>query len=448
MPGKSRKPYTRSKEARTWIPGVPAEELYNTIWHFDGVPSALRSVFHFAGAEEVYLDDVNFAAILAYPFRFWFSHDWASCLAYTHEEPIGVIVANTLGYDYLYEAGGFGDSAPDDVCAGKETLDAAAASRSWETVKQALDAGNPVIVFGGDPAVDPKAPPVVVTGYDENKDLVFFLPHATWEAPPKWKDSDPECRDGIREQGYRARKRPDERCWVGNGFAPGQGEGGAALSFFVCKERVHSPNPHEVALSVVRRAVGLGRGRLRDHERPYRHSGLQAFDLLAECLEQDGDRFKHQEISMSWEDVGKTGWWFAMEALASPLHRKAASLFLERCAGKFGGFTEEQNVLLWAAAGFYVASSDHFGALWDLFLSVGPLETHEDRRSTVALALMESSTRKRAAEIVRYIRATEEKAISFLERVLALEPESKASFQNDSTSSPVGGTRRRQRHWY
>jgi RNA polymerase sigma factor (sigma-70 family) len=393
---------------RMWIEGVPPERPVEGIWHFDGSPASLRAALEFKGVEAKYLDDTVFAAILGQPFRFWFSRDFASCLAYTHEEQLGVIAADTLGFDHVWHQGGYGKTSWEAILSRDGALDGQGVKDAWAGVKRELDSGNPVIVFGGSAKPDPKAAPLVVTGYDDERDLMFFVPQSTWNPAPAWDEADAECAQGIAHQGYRARKRPNTKTWIGSGFAPAQGMGGAAASFFAFGDRVRNPSEHEVAVSVLRRAVAIGRGEVFDNTRPNRKGGLKAFDLLAATLEGEGEIVR-----------GDPDWWYAMEGLAWPPFRKTAAAFVSRCATDFGAFNDAQKVDLLAAAQSYEKSAAQFDALWQFFLSVGPLEEYDERVKTVATVLASRDLRTKAAGIVRRIRAAEEEAIAEIEKALA-----------------------------
>lgn len=303
---------------------------------------------------------------------------------------------------------------------GKKTLDRNVVQAVWQEVVREIEAGNPVIVFGGHPGVDPKAGPAIVTGYDGQRDLIFFVPGTDWGVAPEWDDADPECQNGIKEEGYRARRRPDETNWVGSGFAPGQGMGGATICFFVFRERSHTPTEHEVAIAVIKRAVDFARGRYRDDLRPGRRLGLEAFDLLAQCLDQDGEEFEYEGRSMSWTAIGEGHWWYAIDCFGGPGHFcRTASAFLRRCADDFGSFADEEKKHLEAADEFYDESDRHIGAFWRLFESVGPLGECESEVQTVAKALSSPETRKEGADIARKVRQAEENATSAFEKVLA-----------------------------
>lgn len=391
--------------AKVWIEDVPPEEPVGGIWHFDGCPAALRAMLKYKGIGRKYLDDTVFAAILGQPFRFWFSADWASCLAYTHEVPLGVLAAQALGLDCHWYPGGRG-------------LDDDSAAAAWRELKIEIDAGNPVLLFGGAPDGDPKAGPVVVTGYDEGQGLVYFVPHSDWQPAPRWSDADPECKAGIKAQGYRARKRPDGTTWIGSGFAPGQGMGGANTCFFAFRERLRTPSEQEIAAAVMRHAVAFGRGKLRDAFRPHRKPGLEAFDLLAKCLDQDGDEFVSQDHRMPWAKVGETDWWYSMEGIGWPEYRKTAAAFFGRCAADFGGFVDPQKSHLLSASKCYEESAKQLEAFRRLFESVGPLESTEDHERTLGKALVSREFRKKAADVVRGIRKAEENALLALEKAL------------------------------
>ncbi len=412
----------RREGEKVWIEGVLAEEMVRGTFHLDGLPAAMRAVLKSKGVDEKYLSDDTFAAITGQPFRFWFAPDWASCLAYTFEEPVPVIVADVLGFDYTWHPGGASGAGWEDLYERRKTLDRDVVRAAWEEVLGEVDAGNPVVLFGGEPEVDPKAGPVVVSGYDGERQLIYFLPHSHYTPAPKWDDAQPECKAGIKEEGYRARPWPDETNWVGSGFAPGQGMGGASTCFFAFGERTRTPTEKEVVTAVIRRAVGLGRGRLRDDQRPDRRSGLEAFDLLIECLDQDGEQFEYEGRRMPWAQIGKGHWWYAMGCFAYGGFRKAASGFLRRCADGFGDFTDEQEGHLKSAAESYDESRRHMDAFMDLFESVGPAGGDEEDPSQdgLAKALSSRDFRKQAADIIRQIRQAEENAISSLEEVLAL----------------------------
>ena len=152
----------------------------------------MRAVLTFKGVEEKYLDDDVFAAIAGQPFRFWFSHDWSSCLAYTHEEALGVVVADTLGFNCNWHPGGDGGADWEDLLEGRRTLDKRAVELAWKALVREIECGNPVILFGGAPDVDPKAGPVIVTGCDQERDLIYFVPHTDWRPAPEWDDGDPD----------------------------------------------------------------------------------------------------------------------------------------------------------------------------------------------------------------------------------------------------------------
>jgi len=393
------------------LKGVPAEKEVRGIWHFDGTPASLRAVLKFKGVEEKYLDDTTFASILGQPFRFWFSDDFASCLAYSHEEPLGVIAAETLGFDYVWHPGGYGNASAFDIMQGKATLDKQAIETAWGKVRDLLSDGNPVLVFGGSSVADPKDGPTVLVGYDDNEELVYFVPHVTWEPAPNWDDADAECITGLKESGYRARKRPDETNWIGSGFAPGQGMGGAAICFFAFRDRVRVPSEHEVAIAVLQRAMAIGRGEVFDEFRPERKGGLKALDLLATTLAQGG-RFSRRDFD----------WWYAMEGLGGPGPRKTAAAFVSRCATDFGDFTEVQKGHLGSGAQAYVESAARFDALWKLFASIGPLDEYDDRVKTVSAALSSHEFRMEAIDVIHRIREAEEAAITDIEKALDAEP--------------------------
>lgn len=405
--------------SRKVIEGVPSEEIVTSTWYLDGLPAAMRAALKFKGVEEKYLDDVVFAAITGQPFRFWFSPYWSSCLAYTYEDPLGVVVAEVLGFDYNWHPGGDGGANWEELAERKNTLDKKVVAAAWEELVREIEAGNPVIMFGGEPKVEPKAGPVIVTGYDAQRQLIYFVPASDWRPAPKWDDADPECKNGIKEQDYRARKRPDETNWVGTGYAPGQGMGGATISFFAFRKRTHKPTEHEVATAIIKRAIGFARGKLRDNLRPDRRPGLEAFELLIQCLDQDGEQFEYEDRKMLWTAIGKEHWWYAMDCFGGAGHfRKAASAFLRRCADGFGSFSTEQKKHIGLAAKYYDESDAHMGTFWNLFESVGLLGDYENDKQTVAKALSSRECRKQATHIVREIWQAEENAISALEKVL------------------------------
>ena len=403
------------------IAGLPAERPVGGMWHLDGLPAALRAVLAFEGAEAAYLEDDVFAALTGQAFRFWFAPDWASCLAYTYEDPIGVIVAEALGFDYVWrptEDIGFDTN---EVWEGKRALPQELVDAGWNEMKQQLDAGHPVIVFGGNREADLKAGPCVVTGYDEDSGLVYFLPHSSWVPAAPWDDSDPECQRGIKEQGYRARPRPDETNWIGTGYAPGEGMGGSAVSLFCFRQRKRTPTEHEVVTAILKRAIEIGRSTLFGREPGWRRSGLAALDLLIECLDQEGDTFEHSGMKATWQAIGEGDWWFAMEGLTGPDFRLAAGAFLKRCAGGFGSFTQAQCEALDSAADAYRQGNRHMLAFWELFESTGPLEEYEERMETVGRALSSREFRQRAADVAGDIRQSEAEAIGAMEEVLASE---------------------------
>jgi len=410
----------KREDGRVWLEGVPPTELLGNMFHLDGFPAAMRSVLKYKGVEDKYMDDDIFAAITGQPFRFWFSPDWASCLGYTHEEPLGVVVAKVLGFEYNWHAGSDRTNI-DDLVEHKKALNRDAVAMAWQELVREIEAGNPVILFGGDTIVDPKAGPVIVTGYDTQRQLIYFVPTADWRLAPKWDDADKDCKEGIKELGYRGRKRPDETNWIGNGFAPGQGMGGAKVSFFAFRGRARRPTEHEVAIAVIKRAVDFARGKLIDDLRKSRRPGLEAFDLLAQCLDQDVEQFEYEGRKRPWTEIGREDWWYAMECLGGPTFRKAASAFLRRCAEGFGDFSGEQRKVINAAAESYDGSNTNMIAFWNLFELVGPIEEYEDRTQTTGKALSSREIRKQAAKIIRDIRRNEENAISSLGGVLALE---------------------------
>ncbi|MHC4561394.1 MAG: M56 family metallopeptidase [Planctomycetota bacterium] len=409
----------RREGSKVWIDGVPAERRVEGMWHMDGLPASLRAALKFKGVEAKYLDDTLFGAITGQPFRFWFADDFASCLAYTHEEAVGVIVAEALGYDYTWCDHGaitLSGDVPERVTTAVD---------AWQKVREELDAGHPVVLFGGSTPPDETASPVLVTGYDTETGTVYFVPHADWGPAPEWKDEDPQCRDGIKGQGYRGRPQPDQINWHGNGFAPNHGQGGAAVCFFAFGDRRRVLTEREVATAVLRRAVALGRGRLIDKKRDYRKSGLVAFDALIASLGRD-------EIhafggTRPWGELGD--WWFAMDSLTQGGFRQAAAAFLRRCVAGFGGFSESEREHLLAAAEAYDESGRHMARFMELFARAAPRGDDEDKWLRAAGEALESRDfRAKAADIVRRIRAAEEDAIGEVEKALAAAP------------TPTGGT--------
>lgn len=393
---------------RVWIERVPEERRVEGIWHMDGLPASLRSALEYRGAEEKYLDDTVFAALTGQPFRFWFSSDWASCLAYTFEAPVGVIVAEALGYDYAwYWEGG---ARPDPREQDRELIE-----KLWEVLKGQIDGGNPVILFGGEEPPDEKADPVLVTGYDTHRSLVFFVPHVTWRPAPVRDESSQECREGIGSEQYRARRRPDETNWFGNSFANGGGMGAASGCLFALRNRKRAPSEREVVLAVLRRAVGLGRGTLYDAREPQRKSGLEAFDLLIQCLEDDA------RDEAYWRRVGEGDWWFAMECLTAGGFRKAASAFLRKCADGFGELNDEARSHLADAADAYQESGANMGKFIALLETVGSLADYDGRTRTVAQALATPHLRRQAADLMRNVRAAEQLAADEMEKALAAD---------------------------
>jgi len=401
---------------RVWIEGVPPERRVEGMWHFDGLPASLRAALEFRGVEAKYLDNTVFAAITGQPFRFWFADDFASCLAYTHEDPQGVIVAETLGLDYTWcdhgaatQGGRVLGDAPKDQKGRAEI--------AWQWMKDELDSGNPVVLFGGETPRSETASPVVVTGYDAAEGTVFFVPHVAWRPAPQWSDDDPECREGLRDQGYRGRPRPDVTTWRGNGFAPDHGQGGAGYCFFAFRDRQRDVTEREVAVAVLERAVGLGRGKLIDQKRKYRKSGLVAFDALIKSLGNDEIRFFGR--TRPWSELGD--WWFAMDNLTEGGFRKAASAFVRKCADGFGGFSAVAKGHLAAAAEAYDESRNHMAQFMGLFEEAAPRDEEEKWIRAAGEALGSREFRAKAADIVRRIRKAEEKAIDEIEEALLWE---------------------------
>ncbi|MDD2891273.1 MAG: hypothetical protein PHE49_11650 [bacterium] len=421
MKTKNKESKMKQQDKKYWIKGVPPEKMISTVWSCDGLISAIRAILEFKSVEKKYLNDTILSAITGQPFRFWFSVDWASCLAYTHEEPVGVIVAKTLGFNYSWYSDRKGEVKWYDLINGKKTLDNKTVKTAWGKVIKEINSNNPVILFGGASPVDPKATPIVVTGYNLEQELIYFIPHTDWRITPKWNGNDPECKNGIKEQNYRARKKPDETNWVGNGFAPGQGMGGATTCYFSFREQKYKPRENEVAISIIKRAVGLGRGKLQDNTRKWRKSGLMAFDLLIECLKQEGAQFKYKNYKIPWSAIGDGDWFFAMEGLGGPQFRKEASNFLKKCMnGYFGNFSSKQKQYLKIAIQSYEKANMEMNTFQKLFEIVGSIGEYEERKLTVGKALSSLNFRKQAVEIVNKIRLSEEKAIISLEKVILL----------------------------
>lgn len=410
---------------KVWIEGVPQRQgSLKCVFHFEGFPDILRTAFRFKGVDEKYLDETVFGAITGYGFRFWFSTDWASCLAYTFEEPTAIVTANILGFDCRWHEGLRGDANWVDLCERKKTLNKQAVDKAWQEIRNEIDKGNPVIIYGGDPGVDPKAGPILATGYDTKEHLVCFLPNACFGPIPTWDDNDPECQLGIETQGYRGRKRPDEKNWVGMGYAPGQGMGGSTGSFSILGKRVANPTEHEIAVSILRRASALGKGDLIDAQRPFRLGGLKAFDLLISCFDQKGDMFEYKDKKMPWNQVVSDEWWFAMDCFGSKgFFRKGASDFLKKCNEGFGQFSPDQRAALLKAAEYYSESDSLMGNFWGVFESVGTTDISNMAKvnETVSKVMADQALRKKAGSILKSIRKAEENAIREIDVALSRE---------------------------
>lgn len=399
-----------------WIEGVPTERPLKTAWHFDGCLSALRSMLKFHGTEDIYLKDDVLAPLSGQPYRFWFDGHWASCLAYTHEAPLCTILADILGFKYVWHPGLIRGAKTD-----RKSYSSKNAEMAWEKMIDNIDKGYPVLQFGGDPGGDVKAPPVVVTGYDKERGMIFYLPHALWVPAPKWDSNNINCQQGLEKQGYFGRPKPTARTWVGSGFADGQGMGDATICFFVLQNRRRRPPEREVALSALRRIVGLCSGKLIDKTRPWRKGGLNALNLFKECLQQPGEEYAFGKLRMPWNKIGDTDWWYAMEGLAYPPHRRVGAKFIAKCADGFGGFPRSSADLLHEAARHYDKSARGFAQLWKHFEAVGPLEEYEDHVNTVNGAFSSHEFRKDAAHIVGTIIEAEERGIAALQNVLKID---------------------------
>jgi hypothetical protein len=303
-----------------------------------------------------------------------------------------------------------------DIFERKRALDKGAADRAWARVCEHIDRGEPVIVFGADPKADPKASPFVATGYSTTRDTVFGLPHATWVPAPKWDG------DGIAAQGYVARPRPDETNWIGSGFAPGQGMGGAALSFFALQDRTHCPSQREIARTVLERALGLTRGALFDELRSWRRSGAVALEHLSACLAQDGDVYQDGDWQASWREVGsRDDFWYAMEGLAWPPFRKTGAAFFRHCAEGFGGLGATARALLHEAHAAALESVAAFERYWALFAEAGPLESYEDHGETVSKIFGDRGSRKTASERAADMAAAERRVADKLAAAIESE---------------------------
>jgi hypothetical protein len=195
--------------------------------------------------------------------------------------------------------------------------------------------------------------------------------------------------------------------------------GGATLCFFAFRDRVRRPSEHEVAVSILRRAVSFAHGERMEPCRPHIRAGLPAFDAFIEALGQEGDCFERDGGSMPWDEVGD--WLYAMEGLVGPGLRRAASDFLGRCTTGFGGFSAPQERSLRTGAGHYEEATREMDAFTALVASVGPIEEYEDRMQTGRAALASPEFRREAAQVIGRVRAAEEKAIEVVEAALAAE---------------------------
>ncbi len=403
---------------RVWISGVPQERQVEGP-HHDGLLSALRAALVFRGIEEQDLDDVSLLALSGAAFRFWFRPDWAPCTGYTCEEPPGVVAAQTLGFDYYWREGGdagrahFGEPL---------RLEARVVASAWRELTGELDRGNPVILFGGAPEADWKAGATLVTGYDDARGLVFFVPTADWRPPAPWDEKEEECRLGMAAEGYRARRRPDETNWVGNRYAPGPGclMGGSSVSFFALRGRRRVPSEREVVVAVLRRAADLSRGRLHGARIGDTLSGLPAMETLAAALEQPGDEVECLGVRRSWRQIAQE-WWHAIDTMSSGGFRRAASRFLQRCADGFGGLSAGQRRGLAEGAKAYGDSGTAMEAFQAHFRTFGALEPQEEEARTVARALSSHQSRTRAAGLIREMRHAEERATVAIEGALGEE---------------------------
>jgi len=395
--------------SRLYIAGVPQEHIVGGIWPMCGFPTCLRAILEFKGVARKYLDDVVFGAITGQPFRFWFARDWGSCLPHTYEQHVGTIAAEVLGFDHhLHEgSGGSMDAA---------ARDPEAVARVWRALAAEIDKGNPAVIFGGETPPRQTAVPVVITGYDEQAGLVFFLPRVPG---PRWRDDDPECQAGIQEERYRARPIPDESNWFGTGFGPDHTLGAAGTSFFAFGERIGAVDDRGVAVKVLQRAVALSMGRVRDELRSYRCCGREAYDLLIQCLGHDDDgNVGLDGRKRSWEETGQSGWVDAMGDMAQPEFRRSAAAFVSRCAEGFGRFPKEAAARLAASAANYRESAEHLAALWEI-LRLPPNSDDEAKTEVQIRALTSSATRAKLAKVFRLIRDAEVNGAAEIEAALA-----------------------------
>ncbi len=407
-------PAVVKQDDAVWLRGVPSERPLKNMPHCDGVYACMRVLLKSVDVDEQYLSGNVFAALTGQPFRFWFDPNFSSCLGYTCEAPVGVILAEALGFACTFHAGSYGDASWFDIYQKKRTLDQALVDSAWQQLQQEIDSGHPVVLFGGQPEVDPKAGPIVVTGYSAERDLVYYLPHHLWHAPDAWDESKPRCKQGIREEGLLGRARPNETNWIGTGFAPGQGMGGAAVCFFALGDLQKQPTQHEVAVTALTRAAGLIEGNLIDEQRPERRSGVKALDLLAAAFEQSGDHYDNGEKQTPWSKMGESDWWYAMETLVVPEYRAVGAAFIEECANGFGDFTTAQRTELSKAHACAQESVTGFRQLWNHFQAVGSLESYDDHVNTINQAFANQSFRHEAARIVRDIIRAESQTAEYL----------------------------------
>ena len=386
-----------------------------SVFHYDGYPDVLRTMLEYKGVEDKYLDDAIFGAITGLGFRFWFSPDWASCLAYTFEQQTGIVVAEILGFDCGWHRGVNGGDIR-DMLLHKKALDESKASTAWEGVKDEIEQGHPVAVFGDD-ITDPKAGPILVVGFSRKSDLMYFVPGSAWGEAPKWDDRNPKCRNGIKEYGYWAQERPNRNTWVGMGYAPGQGMGGSALSYFCIKDRKSVPSENEIAMKILGRMVRFLSGDLKDALRPDRKPGLEAYKLLSEALAQDSESYQYNGKSLPWSKVGDTEWWYAMDCFGrGGFYRKGVCDFLERIKDGFGDLADAQKEQVSRAKELFEESDGHMERFWQHFEKHGPTDITDmpSATRTVNSVMSDGASRKEAADIIQRIHDCEQNAVSCL----------------------------------
>jgi hypothetical protein len=407
----------RRDQRGTYIIGVPPERPLAHIWHLDGLLAALRAMLSYHGVEQHYLEDDILAAISGQAFRFWASPLWEECLAYTQEEG-PALLARVLGFDYVWRQGRDGGAGWRELIKGQDTLDHAVAAGAWRELQREIDAGHPVLLFGADPAIDPKAGPCVVTGYDDTGEQIYFLPHSDWRPAPAWDAADPECEAGIAAKGYRARARPDETNWVGMQYAPvprcAMGE--SSLSFFAFRRRQRIVSEHQLVLSALERGMRLGRGELFDPYRPHIRSGLPALELMAHCLAQGGESYEWYGRRQRWDQIGD--WLYALEGLIGPGYRRAASVFMARCVDGLGRLTPAGRALADQAVAAYAEAGRAMAAFSRGFAEVGPLDGAEERIETLRRAFGSYAYRRRAAAQLEAVWHAEAQAVSHLTQIV------------------------------